>query len=142
MSSSNSLHARQYLSAIESMGPFETVYEFFAPEAVVREFPNRIVPQGRVRRLEDMREAYERGRKIMRSQKYNVQHILEAADQVAVELEWTGVLAVEVMNLPAGSEMKAFVAMFLRFHDGKIVEQRSYDCYPSFEAGSRQTLVE
>ena len=79
------------------MGPFETVYEFFAPEAVVREFPNRVAPPGRVRRLEDMREAYEQGRRIMRSQKYEVQHILEAGDEMAVELEWTGVLAVEVI---------------------------------------------
>jgi len=38
------------------------------------------------------------------------------------------------MNLPAGSEMKAFVAMFLTFRDGKIISQRNYDCYPPFEA--------
>jgi hypothetical protein len=25
--------------------------------------------------------------------------------------------------------MKAFVAMFLKFGEGKIVEQRNYDCY-------------
>jgi predicted ester cyclase len=137
MPSSNSLRVREYLSAIESMGPFETVYEFFAPEAVVREFPNRVAPQGRIRRLEDMREAYEQGRRIMRSQKYEVQHILEDGDEVAVELEWTGVPAVEVMNLPAGSEMKAFVAMFLRFRDGKIVEQRNYDCYPAVGTGAK-----
>jgi ketosteroid isomerase-like protein len=38
------------------------------------------------------------------------------------------------MNLPAGSEMKAFVAMFLTFRDGKIVSLRNYDCYPSSDA--------
>ena len=51
-------------------------------------------------------------------------------------MEWTGVLAVAVMNLPPGSKMQAFVAMFLRFGDGKIVEQRNYDCYPPFEAAT------
>jgi ketosteroid isomerase-like protein len=135
MAKSNIGRVREYLQAIESMGSFEAVFEFFAPEAVVREFPNRVAPQGRIRRLEDMREAYEQGRRTMRSQTYKIQHILEAEEEVAVELEWTGVLAVEVMNLRAGSEMKAFVAMFLRFRDGKIVEQRNYDCYPPFEAG-------
>jgi ketosteroid isomerase-like protein len=50
-----------------------------------------------------------------------VQRILEAGDEVGVELEWTGILAVSVMNLPAASEMKAFVAMFLTFRNGKIV---------------------
>lgn len=51
---------------------------------------------------------------------------------MAVELEWTGVLAMPVMQLAVGSEMKAFVAMFLRFREEKIVEQRNYDCYPPF----------
>ena len=41
-----------------------------------------------------------------------------------------GILAVSVMSLPAGSQMKAFVAMFLTLRDGKIISQRNYDCYP------------
>jgi ketosteroid isomerase-like protein len=61
-----------------------------------------------------------------------VRRIIEAGDELAVELEWVGVLAISVMDLPAGSEIKAFVAMFLTFRDGKIVSQRNYDCYPPF----------
>jgi hypothetical protein len=53
-------------------------------------------------------------------------------DELAIELEWTGTLAVPVMNLPAGSEMNAFVAVFLTFRDGRIASQRNYDCYPPF----------
>jgi len=56
----------------------------------------------------------------------------ESGDEVAVELEWKGVLAVPLGNLPAGYEMKADVAMFLTFRDGKIVSQRNYDCYAPF----------
>jgi ketosteroid isomerase-like protein len=63
-----------------------------------------------------------------------VQRILEAGDEIAVELERRGILAVPVMNLPAGSEMKAIIAMFLTFRDGKIISQRNYDCYPPFDA--------
>ena len=59
-------------------------------------------------------------------------NIVEAGEEVAVELEWSGILAVPVMNLPAGAEMKANVAMFLTFRDGRIVSQRNYDCYPPF----------
>jgi ketosteroid isomerase-like protein len=114
------------------MGAPETVADFFAPDVIFQEFPNRIAPQGRVRHLDDSSAAYEQGRKILKSQEYKVQRIVEAGDEVAVELEWSGILAVQVMNLPAGSEMKAFVAMFLTFRDGKIVSQRNYDCYPPF----------
>jgi hypothetical protein len=86
----------------------------------------------RTRRAADLGVAYAQGRQILRSQRYNVRRIVETGDEVAVELEWTGTLAVSVMNLPAGSEMKAFVAMFLTFRDGKIISQRNYDCYPPF----------
>ena len=65
---------------------------------------------------------------------------MEAGDEVAIELEWIGILAVPVMNLPAGSEMKAFVAMFLTFRDGRIVSQRNYDCYPPFEPETEARL--
>jgi ketosteroid isomerase-like protein len=133
MTSSNISRTHDYLQAVASMGPVETVADFFTADAVIQEFPNRIAPQGRVRRAADLRAAYEQGKKILLSQTYKVQRIVEAGDEVAVELEWTGILAVSVMNLPAGSEMKAFVAMFLTFRDGKIASQRNYDCYPPFE---------
>ena len=134
MASSNSSLARQYLLAVASLGPFDDVANFFSPDIVFQEFPNRIAPQGRIRRAADLRAAYEQGRQLLRSQTYTVQRIVEAGDEIAVELEWVGTLAIPVMNLPAGSEMKAFVAMFLTFRDGKIISQRNYDCYPPFDA--------
>lgn len=134
MASSNSSLARQYLLAVASLGSFDDVANFFSPDIVFQEFPNRIAPQGRVRRAADLRAAYEQGRQLLRSQTYTVQRIVEAGDEIAVELEWVGTLAIPVMNLPAGSEMKAFVAMFLTFRDGKIISQRNYDCYPPFDA--------
>src|SRR5260370_19233688 len=132
MTSSNVSRVHQYLQAVASMGAPETVADFFASDVVFQEFPNRIAPQGRVSRFADLHAAYERGRKILQPQRYDVQRIVEAGDEVAVELEWSGILAVPVMNLPAGSEMKAFLAMFLTFRDGKIVSRRNYDSYPPF----------
>jgi ketosteroid isomerase-like protein len=134
LASSNSSLVRQYLLAVASLGSFDDVANFFSPDIVFQEFPNRIAPQGRVRRAADLRAAYEQGRQLLRSQTYTVQRIVEAGDEIAVELEWVGTLAIPVMNLPAGSEMKAFVAMFLTFRDGKIISQRNYDCYPPFDA--------
>lgn len=133
ISSSNVAHMRKYLEAVASGESFEKIFDFYAPGVVIQELPNRIAPNGRVRRAADIRTAYEQGRKIMRTQTYNVQRVVEAGDEVAVKLEWTGILAVPVMSLPAGSEMKAFVAMFLTIRDGKIISQRNYDCYPPFE---------
>jgi ketosteroid isomerase-like protein len=132
MTSNNISQTQKYLEAVAAGQPMEKVLEFYTPDIVVREFPNRIAPQGRVRRAAELRDAYERGRKIIRSQSYDVQRVFEAGDDVVVELEWRGTLAAPVMNLPEGGEMKAFVAMFLTFRDGKIASQRNYDCYPPF----------
>jgi ketosteroid isomerase-like protein len=140
MASSNVSRAQQYLQVVASLKSSEDVAEYFSPDVVFQEFPNRIAPQGRVRRAAELQAAYKQGQQLLRSQNYAVQRIVEDGDEVAVELEWTGVLAIPVMNLPAGSEMKAFVAMFLTFRDGKIVSQRNYDCYPPFDAPSDRSV--
>ena len=134
MTSPNVSRMNEYLRAIEAMGAFESVADLCTQDVTVQVFPNRVAPQGHIRRGDELRTAYEQGRKFMKSQRYDVKNIVEAGDRVAVEVEWTGVLAVPLMNLPAGSEMKAFFAMFLTFRDGKIAAQRNYDCYPPFES--------
>ena len=90
-----------------------------------------------MRRRADLQTVSGQAQKLLRSQRYEVRRRVENGDEVAVELEWTGVLAVPVaaMSLAAGHEMKAFVAMFLTFRNGKIVSQRNYDCYPPFDGG-------
>ena len=133
MASANVASTYAYLRAVASMGPFENVARFFSSDVTFQEFPNRISPQGRVSRAADMQAGYEKGRAIMRSQVYDVQRIVESGDEIAVELEWTGIRAVPVLGLSAGSKTLAFVALFLAFRDGKIVSQRNYDCYPPLE---------
>jgi predicted ester cyclase len=125
---------REYLEAVSSMESVERVIVFYSPDVIFREYPNRVVPNGRVSHLEDMRKAFEKGRKLLSSQKYEVQSILEHGEEIAAEIVWTGRLAVAFDNLPAGSDLTAYVAMFLTFRDGKIVSQRNYDCYPPFSS--------
>jgi hypothetical protein len=87
LATSNASVARQYLKAVESLGPPEDVAAFYGPDMVFQEFPNRIAPQGRIRRAGDLSAAYQKGQQLLRSQTYAVQRILEAGDEVAVELE-------------------------------------------------------
>jgi len=87
MTGSNLMHVHDYLRAVASMDPFEKVAEFYSPDVVIEEFPNRIAPQGRVRRANELSAAYEQGRRILQTQSYNVQRAIEAGDEVAVELE-------------------------------------------------------
>ena len=123
---------RAYLAAIASMESFERVASFYSPEIVFREFPSRMAPEGRVRGLDDMRDAFKQGQQLLSGQKYEVDKIVGNGDEVAAEILWTGRLAVAFKHLNAGTELTAYVAVFLTFRDGAIVSQRNYDCYPPF----------
>jgi ketosteroid isomerase-like protein len=93
------------------------------------EFPNRLVPEGATRDLAALREAAVRGSKVMTAQRYEVLNAIASGDQVAVEANWIGTLAVPFGSIPAGGEMRARFAIFLTFRDGKIVRQHNYDCF-------------
>ena len=121
--------AREYLKAIENSADFGEIEKLLAPGMVLETLPNRLVPQGRRDDLAAMRANAERGKRVISKQKYEIRNELAAGDQVALEVNWTGTLAIPYETIPAGGQMRARFAMFLRFADGKIVEQRNYDCF-------------
>lgn len=119
--------ARRYL---ESVGqPNAETLGFFAEDVVQVEFPNRLIPEGATRDLAGLREAAQRGSKVMTAQRYEILNAIASGDQVAVEANWIGTLAVPFGNTPAGGEMRARFAIFLTFRDGRIVRQHNYDCF-------------
>lgn len=120
---------RQYLKAIESGAPSEQMARFFDPEFIVEIFPSSFFPKGSRSNLEETLTAGERGKKVMSKQTYEVTNALATGDQVAMELLWTGTLLIPFQSIPAGAQMRAHFAMFLLFKNGKIIQQRNYDCY-------------
>ena len=121
--------ARLYLKAIESGGDFGQVKKFLADGIILETLPNRLLLQGKRDDLAGMRLAHERVKKAVSRQTYEVCNEIASGDQVALEVNWTGTLAVPYETIPAGGEMRARFAMFLRFQGGKIIEQRNYDCF-------------
>ena len=130
---SNAARTVRFIQTVASASSADAVAAFFAPDAVMHELPNRIAPHGRKRTVADLQAAFGVGRKLLRSQTYDVRSVIEMGDEVAAEVEWTGVLDTPFQDLPAGYEMRAFIGMFFTFRDGKIVSQRNYDCYPPFD---------
>ena len=122
--------ARAYLAAIERGDG--SASDFFAPEVVQIELPNRLAPRGAVRDLAELREAGERGRKVLTRQRFEVRGAVAAGDRVALELLWVGTLAIPIGSTPVGGEMRAHFGVFLDFRDGKIVGQCNYDCFEEF----------
>jgi len=118
----------RYLKSIEN-GDFAFVAELFAPDAVIEQLPNRIYPNGIRSGVSKMSEAFEKGRKLLSSQSYEIKNHFVEGDRAALEVLWTGTLAIGFGSLAAGSAMRAHSAMFFEFRDGKIISQRNYDCF-------------
>lgn len=121
-----------YLKTIESFPPPEVLAAFFAPDVVHEEFPNRWFPEGRRNDLTTMLAASRRAPEVLASQNYRLRRAIVSGDDVAAELEWTGVLRRDLGSLPAGASLRAAVAQFFSLRAGKIRSVRNYDCYYPF----------
>jgi ketosteroid isomerase-like protein len=120
--------ARRYLKAIED-GDANYVMNLFSPDALLEQLPNRIYPNGLCSPVARISEAFEKGRKIFARQTYGITSEVVNGNTVALEVLWSGTLAIPFGTLTAGSQMRCHSAMFLEFRDGKIVAQRNYDCF-------------
>ncbi|MCP3102708.1 nuclear transport factor 2 family protein [Myxococcus sp. K15C18031901] len=132
MSTMNLETALRYLQALEAGRTGAELAPFFHPDVVQREHPNALYREGQTRGLAQMLVDSERGKALLAAQRYEVRGSLAQGDDVALEVEWTGTLALPVRTLPAGATMRAAIGMFLTFRDGRIVSQRNHDCYAPF----------
>ena len=133
MSASDNLaQVRAYLACIEAAGSVSDVTAYFHPDVVHRQWPNAIYPDGAVMDLTTMRTNFERGKQLLAAQRYEIISALAQGDEVSLEVTWRGTLAVPLKHLAPGSELVAHCAMFFRLREGRIVEQRNYDCYERF----------
>jgi ketosteroid isomerase-like protein len=119
---------RDYLQALSEGATGDRLASFYTSDVVQEEFPNRLVPKGAKRGLEDLLLGAERGRELMASQRFELLNAVVQGDRVAVEVQWTGNLRTKVAGLPEGS-MSARFGVFLEFRDGKIAHQNNYDCF-------------
>jgi ketosteroid isomerase-like protein len=129
---SNEAMAREYLAAIGRGDAGESLRRFFTADFEQVEYPNTLNPKGQRSDLASALERSERGKTVLKSQRFEVLSAIASGDRVALETEWTGVLAIPVASLPAGGQMRAHFAMFLDFRDGRIARQRNYDCFQPF----------
>ena len=119
---------QQYLRCIEQ-GEFAYIADLFAPDATIEQLPNRLYPNGLQSSVSRMAEAFEKGKKLLSSQNYEITSFIADGDRLSIQVRWTGTLAMAFGSLTIGSQMRADCAMFFVFKDGKIVSQRNYDCF-------------
>lgn len=124
--------AREYLKTLEQRVDAQELLPFLHPDVRQTEYPNRLTPAGATRNLEDLLTASERGRQVLVREFYEILNELVSGTTVALEIRWTGVLAVPVGSLQPGDSLKLHFATFIEFREGKIWRQRNYDCFEPF----------
>jgi ketosteroid isomerase-like protein len=98
--------ARHYLKAIEA-GDAQSVLSLFSPEAMVEQLPNRIYPKGARAGISEVPAAFEKGRKIFSRQTYEILNTVETGNRIALEVLWTGTLAIPFGTLTAAPKCAA-----------------------------------
>ncbi len=120
---------RTYLNALQSGEAGDALRRFFTEDVQQVEMPNQLNSRGQESNLEHILQRSQQGLKVLQRQQYEIVSEIAQDDRVAVEARWTGVLAIALGRLAAGTEMKASFAMFFHFRDGRIAVQRNYDCF-------------
>ena len=62
-----------YLKTIEANAPVEELLTYYSEAVEQIEYPNRLIPQGAHRNLNDLKEGFLRGKKLLTSQTYDIQ---------------------------------------------------------------------
>lgn len=123
---------KNYLKDISEGKTWDEIAIYYSESVEQIEYPNRLLPNGTTRNLNDLKEASLRGKAVLISQEYDIQKSYVIGNTVILETIWTAEIAVPIGQIPAGGKMKAYFAQFIEFEDGKIVRQRTYDCFEQF----------
>lgn len=121
--------ALRFVRLVEGRAPVEAIAELLHEDVVQRELPNRLFPSGAVRDKAQLLEGNVKGRSVLSSERYEVRNVVCSGENVALEVAWSGTLAVPYGALPVGHVLRASLGMFLRVRDGRIASIHNYDCY-------------
>jgi predicted ester cyclase len=130
--SENLARAIEWVRAVERGATGDLFADFLTPDVIHEDMPNRVFPNGMRYDLAGMRAGAESGKALLPKQRYDILSAIASGSSVAIQLDWSGELAVPYGSLKAGDTLKAHIAMFMEFRDGKICHQRDYGCYEPF----------
>jgi ketosteroid isomerase-like protein len=109
--------------------PEQEVSDLLHPEVQVVEHPNRFSPNGSVRDLAAIRSSLAEGRELVTGQRFDAIEHLVVGEIVVTRARWTGTLARDIGSLSAGTELRARIAHFFTFREGRIWRQETFDCF-------------
>lgn len=125
--------ARRYYAVVSDLGSTaEDLRPLLSPGLRVVEHPNLVTPAGAVRDLEATLVGFERGKALLREQRFTVHEVLAEGPRVAVRATWLGVVGRDLGPFREGQDLVAEVAALLTVRDGQVVDHETFDCYRPF----------
>ena len=121
-----------FLRMLEKCKSPDELEKYYHPDIEQIEFPNAITKSTTLRNIKKLKDAFEKGSKILKKEEYEIKNMLSVGNSVILECIWKGTLAVPLGNIPIGGHMIAYFAQIFEFKDGKIYRQRNYDCFEPF----------
>jgi hypothetical protein len=124
--------AKNFIKAIEKGKTGDELDAFYHKDVEHITYPNALTRLLTKRNLDELKEASERGKRILSKQTYEITRSHVVGKTVIIEARWTGTLNIATGQLPVGGQMKAHFAQFFEFKNNKIIRQRNYDCFEAF----------
>ncbi len=122
----------EFLKMLENRKSSKELDGFYHPDSQQIEFPNALTKQRTTRTLQELKEASDKGSKILTKESYEIKNLISVENTVVLECVWRGTLAMPIGNIGAGGQMTAYFAQIFEFKEGKIFRQRNYDCFEPF----------
>lgn len=124
---------QKYLSLLETFSDSQTSFdEILHPEFQQREYPNVLNKNGQLSDLADVVRRASAGKKMLSRQTYQILNSIEDGEQIALEVQWIGTMAIDAGSFKSNQVLKANFCFICEFKDGKIHRQRNYDCFEPF----------
>lgn len=127
--SENAELARRFVEAVERGATGEDLARFFHADVEQHELPNRLFAEGVRRDRAALLASAEKGRSVLRRQRYEILNVVASGGSVALEMRWEGELAVPLGTRVPGDMLRGQFAFFLEIEGGRIRSMRNYDCY-------------
>ncbi|MCA9537701.1 MAG: nuclear transport factor 2 family protein [Myxococcales bacterium] len=119
----------RYLKLVAAGGPREAVEALLHPEMTQIEYANAMTPKTRARDREAVLRGLTLGAQMMARQDYGPPIFTVDGDRVVAEFDWSGITAIDLGPLAAGTRLEARICAVIEVRDGRVHTQRSYDCY-------------
>ena len=139
---SNFTIARNYVSALSSRPSPKTLDAFLAKDLVRVEYPHRFLDRATTSRVEGTFGPRAREAGTFETEAFELKGATGGGSQVAMEIAWNGRVGQDAPPLVQGQELDARLAVFLKFHDGRIVREHVYACFEPWSSPSERARAQ